>query len=348
MTLGSDLEIPRKVDLGGGRALVYHAPEGVLVAGMGGSAISGDLCRDSLEPRISVPFWISRDYSLPSFVDRHFLVLASSYSGNTEETLSAYVTAIERGCMVISLSSGGRLEEFSRNLGIPHLHLPSGMLPRVALPFMLIPILTVLNKVGVIPPVEDDVKRASESLRGILSRNSVEIPLVDNSAKKLAAELSGYIPVVYGWRHLSSAAYRLMTDFQENSKVPAKSAVLPEANHNEILGWQAPKKLTALLAVILLRDREEPTEITARIEATRNLILRKRAGKILEILAEGETNLQKSLSTVYKGLITSYYLAIANRVDPWETMVIDLLKKELEIRLKTKNEVSARIERLKP
>jgi len=315
---------------------------------MGGSAISGDLSRDALGPKISVPFWACRDYSLPPFADRDFLVLASSYSGNTEETLSAYATALERGCAVISLSSGGMLEEFSRSLGIPHLHLPSGMLPRVALPFMLIPILTILNKLGVIPPVEEDVIRTSETLKAILHLNSVETPTVDNSAKKLAVELSGYIPVVYGWRHLSSAAYRLMTDFQENSKVPAKSAVLPEANHNEILGWQASKNLTAIFAVILLRDREEPTEITARIEATRNLILRKRAGKILEMLAEGETNLQKSLSTVYKGLITSYYLAIANRVDPWETGVIDLLKRELEIRLKTKDEVSARIERLKP
>jgi glucose/mannose-6-phosphate isomerase len=348
LTIGRDLEVPRQVALGGGRSLVYHAPRGVLVVGMGGSAISGDLARDALGDRFSVPLFVSRDYSLPPFADRDFLVLASSYSGNTEETLSAYVDAVERGCMVISLSSGGKLEEFSRTLGIPHLHLPSGMLPRTALPFMLIPILTVLNKLEVIPPVEEDVMHASEVLRDILSRNSVGIPTADNSAKKLAVELVGYVPVVYGWGYLSSAAYRVMTDFQENSKVPAKSALLPEADHNEVLGWQAPKNLTALFAVILLRDRGEPKEMKARIEATRDLILKERAGKILEMSAEGETNLQKSLSTVYKGLITSYYLAIANRVDPWKTGAIDLLKKELEIRLKTRDEISTRVEGLKP
>lgn len=347
LALCRDLEIPKEVRINKKLSVNYQKPKDVVVAGMGGSAIGGDLLRSWLRDRFPTPIDVSREYHLPKYAGSGTLVMAISYSGNTEETLNAFVEAVERGCMTFSVSSGGLLEEFNHALGLPHLRIPSAYPPRSAVPYLFFPMAMALLKLGVLTPFDDEV---SESIR-ILKILREEIRTANltekNPSKKLALALEGLIPMVCGFGPYEAVAIRIKTQFNENGKTPAKAEFFPELNHNETLGWSGLKKLTKNFGVVLIRSDDEPSEIRTRIEVTRSLVLNEGAGKVLEIWARGSEKLSKMLSVMYIGDFASVYLGILYGIDPTPIPIIDELKKQLESKLSKTAELKDRVRKLK-
>jgi glucose/mannose-6-phosphate isomerase len=324
----------------------YGKPRHIVVVGMGGSAIGGEILRDWLLDELPIPIEVCRDYSLPAYANEDTLVFAISCSGKTEETLSAFVDAVKRGCKIITItSSGGHLLSFSEKLGVPHVTVPSELPSRVTLPYLFFPLPILLEKLGILQSREKEIQETIQSLKKLGRENALETPTIENPSKKLALEIGETIPVVYGFRQYSAIARRLKTQFNENSKVPSKHDVFPELNHNEIVGWEASEPVTKRFSVLLIRDREEPPEIRHRIEATKSLVLHK-AQKVLEVYARGESKLARIFSVLFVGDLASVYLAILRKADPTPVETITKLKEEMRKRFnmieKLKKEVWSR------
>jgi glucose/mannose-6-phosphate isomerase len=302
----------------------------ILFLGMGGSAIGGSLIKDWAYSKSLVPIEVCRDYVVPAYVDNRTLVFAVSYSGDTEETLSAFSQALDKGCFGFGLSSGGFLEKLCAKRGIPWIKVPEGFQPRAALPYLFIPPLIILEKLGVIEGVKNDVRKAVEVLIQVRENIKASTPIERNLAKKLASQIFGTFPLIIGFREFSNVAYRFKDQLNENSKILSKFEVLPELNHNEVVGWEGiSPELAKLISVIFIRDADEPLEIKTRIEVTKKIMNRK-TNCIYEVRALGGTKLAKMLSTIYVCDFISFYLAILNRKDPTPVRVIVEMKDELE------------------
>ena len=310
-------------------AISYAKPQAIVIAGMGGSAISGELLKDWVRNKITVPIEVSREYSLPAYANKNTLVLVTSYSGETEESLSAFLDATKRKCMTVCISSGGTLQEFAGKLGVPHLCVPAGMAPRATLPYLFMPLPILLEKIGLVSDVAPEISQTINTLKRVSAVNSPEKPLKNNFSKSLASNICGTVPVVYGFGFYRAVAQRLKTQFNENSKVPAKWEVFPELNHNEIVGWEQHGKLTKSFSAILIRDKAEPAEVRSRIEITKAL-MQPAVSKTLEVWAQGEGALAKMLSTICIGDFTSVYLAILRKIDPTPVKSIALLKEQMQ------------------
>ena len=310
-------------------AISYPKPQTIIVAGMGGSAIGGELVKDWARDRIAIPIEINREYSLPAYVNKNTLVFVVSYSGETEESLSVFLDAVKRRCMTICISSGGRLLEFAEKLNAPHLRIPSGMPPRAALPYLFLPIPIVLEKIGLVSDIQAEISEALRILKRVSVENSPEKPLSDNFCKKLASDINETVPVIYGFGIYRAVAQRFKQQFNENSKVPSKWEFFPELNHNEVVGWEAAEKLAKHFSVILIRDRDEPDEIRRRIEATKELLC-EMSVKVFEVWSMGKSRLAKMLSTICIGDFTSIYLAVLRGIDPTPVKTITLLKEKVK------------------
>jgi glucose/mannose-6-phosphate isomerase len=307
----------------------YPKPQTIIVAGMGGSAIGGELVKDWARDRIAVPMEICREYSLPAYADKNTLVVVVSYSGETEETLSVFLNAIKRRCMMFCISSGGVLQEFAEKLSVPHLLVPSGMAPRASLPYLFMPLPVLLEKIGLVSDVTSEISETVKALKLVSDTNSPEKPVDKNFAKKLAASISGTIPVVYGFESYCAVAHRLKTQFNENSKVPAKWECFSELDHNEIVGWEAANDLAKRFSVIFIRDDGESEAMRTRIDATQEL-MRKESLKTYEIKSIGKSSMAKMSSVICTGDFTSVYLAILRGIDPTPVKSIASLKEKLK------------------
>ena len=317
--LGEDLAIPEGFS---------QEVTKVVVCGLGGSAIGGDILKTLLSEKLELPIWVNRSYTLPRMVDKKTLVFIVSYSGNTEETLSAYKETIKRESLAISICSGGKLRELSKKDKIPCLVVPPGMPPRTTVGYLFISMLKILERLRGID--EGDYDELFRVLSEIRDRFAPEAPLSKNSAKSLSQELAGKIPLIYGVEGLTDvAAHRLKTQFNENSKILAFWDVFPELNHNEIVPWEDEGKTDfGQFYPIFIRDKEEGKRIKKRIEITQSIMREKT--KYTEIWTEGKNPLTRVLSAIYIGDWLSFYLAILQGVDPTPVKMIDLLKKELE------------------
>ena len=329
IALAGRFRLPEKAHISKSRQIVYRKPRNVIIAGMGGSAIGGDLLHDWLLSRVAVPVEVCREYYLPAYADEETLVFVVSYSGDTEETLSALLDAVNRKCMVIAIASGGTLISFARRLHLPYITMPSGLQPRVAVPYLFFPLAVAVEKIGLVSGIEEELEETPKVLKALAEENASAVPMRENPAKKLAWELRSTIPVVYGFRQYRAVAVRFKSELNENSKIPAKWENFPELNHNDIVGWEATSKLTKKFTVVLIRDEDEPPEISNRIEATKKLSLPK-ARKVLEINTRGKTTLAKMFSVLFLGDITSVYLAILLGVDPAPVKIITAMKKEMQ------------------
>jgi glucose/mannose-6-phosphate isomerase len=310
-------------------ALDYSKPKSIIVSGMGGSAIGGELLKDWARETVNVPLEVCRDYCLPAYADKSTLVFVVSYSGETEETLSSFLDAVKRKCMIITLSSGGALNEFAEKLGLPSISVPKGMSPRATLPYLFIPTPVIMEKLGLVSEVSSELAEAKQVLDQISSMNSPQTPTGTNPAKKLAVNVKGTMPVVYGFGFYRAVAQRFKTQFNENSKNPAKWEYFSELDHNEIVGWEEPGDLVKCSSVILIRDDNEPPEMRERIEVTKEL-MKQNGLKILEVSATGGGRIAKMLSVICMGDFASVYLAILKGVDPTPVRTIDLLKSRIE------------------
>jgi len=320
-------------------------PKNIIIAGMGGSAIGGEILQDWLREELPIPVEVCKDYVLPAYANEDTLFFANSYSGNTEETLTAFVEAIRRKCIAITITSGGYLLSFSKKLQLPHVAIPSQLPSRVAIPYLFFPLPVLLERMGILSSREEDIEETIQILKKVGEENSPEIPTENNMAKKQALELVKTIPIIYGFRQYGAIARRLKTQFNENSKVLSKYDVFPELNHNETVGWEAPEALTKNYSVILIQDPNEPPEIRHRIEATKSLALHK-AKKILEIHAKGDGKLAKMFSVLRVGDFASVYLAILQRVDPTPVKIIDRIKVEMKKGFDMTEKLQAEIQKL--
>lgn len=299
----------------------------VVVCGMGGSAIGGDFLRSLFEAQGSVPCSVCRDYSLPSFAGPDTLLIACSYSGNTEETLSALRQGIKRDCSAVAVTSGGEVAEICRQHGFVHVLVPSGRPPRMALGYLLVPLVVIAQKLGYIP--EQDFAEAFSELGRCLERWGMDQPLTTNPAKNLAAYLFGRVPLIYGlggWQGV--VAQRWKGQINENAKVMAFWHAFPELNHNEIMGWTlADRQNVAHWATVFLESGDESIRMQTRAKVTREIIRDKT--ETFTVTASGEGLLTQMLSLTYCADFVSLYLAALNGVDPEQIASINTLKKAL-------------------
>ena len=305
--------------------------ESVLVLGMGGSGISGNVVHAILEDRLRVPFEVLKSYGpLPEWVGRNTLVFAVSYSGSTEETIAAFTDAHDRGSRAVAVSSGGALAEMAREYGVAHVAIPSGLQPRASLGYLALPILAVLGRIGIVPDLHEDVDEAEEVLTALQARCHRDRPTRDNPAKHLAEAIYGRIPVVYGGHGATAvAAERFKCDLNEYSKTPAFWNRFPELNHNEIVGWSQFADITKQSFMgVWLRDKEEHPRVTLRFEITKRLIGDK-LGALVEVPSEGHSATARLLSHILVTQLASIYLGLAYGIDPGPIEVIQQLKKEL-------------------
>ncbi len=316
----------------GRRADVTVSGEGVtsiVVLGMGGSAIGGELASGLLASELRVPMEVVRGYAVPAYVGPDTLVLVSSYSGNTEETLSAYDAATERDGRIVCSTTGGEVARLASERGHDRVTIPGGLPPRAALAYSLVPTLVILARLGFTgdpgAQVDDAISVTEETVRLC----GLDVPADGNPAKELASWFAGRVPVVYGTAPMTSVvATRWAGQISENSKTVAHVNELPEMNHNEIVGWSGPGAFAGEGRVVFLRDCDDHPRVVHRIEITRDEIARAGA-EVREVRSSGETRLGRLLSLVGMGDFTSFYLAMLAGVDPSPVAPIDRLKKSL-------------------
>lgn len=303
----------------------FNGMDKIVISGMGGSAIGGDIVREYVEASSSIPIFVNRNYTLPKYVNKNTLLIMVSYSGDTEETLNVYREARKVGVKMIGLSSNGRLSEICGKEKIPFILIPSGYSPRAALPYLFLPVLIILEKMKII---SDQDKPIGETLN-ILKDMSDELSIVGkNMAFDLAEKCVGGIPVICSSQNFSSLALRWKTQINENSKSPAYAQFFPELNHNEIVGWEGDAIIEKGLKFIFLKTAFEHPRNNLRMEITRNILKQKNVCAN-EISGRGDELLSQMISIIYFGDWVSFYLAVLNKVDPTQVQIITFLKNEL-------------------
>jgi glucose/mannose-6-phosphate isomerase len=311
--------VPRVPGLDGVSAVVF--------CGMGGSAVAGDVLKQTFRDRLGVPVDVNRSGLLPAFAGPGTLVVVSSYSGNTSETLSAYREAVERGCRVLAITSGGELERSCAERGLPVVPVPGGGQPRAALGHLTFAMLGALETAGLLPRLDAEVDATVTALERAAAAMGPEVPTSANEAKRLADWIADRVPVVWGAEGIAAvAAMRWKTQLNENGKVPAWHAAMSELDHNEIVGWLEP--FGAGHALVTLRHDDEDDEIAARFPLSVDIVAS--AGlEMREVAVRGEPRLATLFSLVAVGDFTSCYVGLRRGEDPTPVAAIEGLKAAL-------------------
>jgi len=300
----------------------------IIVTGLGGSAIGGDLLRVFCGPLLPVPVIVNRDYTLPRYAGEDTLVFAVSYSGNTEETLSAYDEAKSRGAAVVAVTTGGKLGAKAEADGFPVVRVPQGIAPRSATGYLFIPLLGVLERMGLLEGMQSEVEGLVAHLQKLREQYGPANPADANPAKDLAGKLYRRLPVVWGASGTTEvAAMRWKGQINENAKAPAYWNVFPELNHNEIVGLEQAENVLGLAWFVFLRDPADHPRVKTRMDITRQLL--SRAAGCTEVAASGPNRLARIYSLIYLGDYTSLYLAALCGINPGPVKVIDFLKTAL-------------------
>jgi glucose/mannose-6-phosphate isomerase len=291
---------------------------GLMVCGMGGSAIGGDLAAAALGSRLANPLTVIRGYGLPVWTPTDRTVLCSSYSGNTEEVLGCYEAAEALGVQRVVATTGGALAEAARRDGVPVIGLPAGLQPRAAVGYMFTVAAEVASLCG-----SDTIRMEIDSSAAHLVAQREQLA---ERAAALAAELEGTLPAIYGSGLTAPVAYRWKCQLNENAKMPALFHVLPELDHNEILGWEGAS--VHRMAAVFLEDRDQHPRERHRIQLTAGLVER-HAERVVRVETEGDSRTERLLWAVMLGDLLSLHLAVQRRVDPSSTDTIEQLKDEL-------------------
>jgi glucose/mannose-6-phosphate isomerase len=307
-------------------ALSIARPTLVVLAGMGGSAAGAELIAGCADARLDVPIIVHRGYGLPAVAGKRTLVIASSYSGNTEEVLSAAETALERDVPIVMLTAGGRLEALAAGRRRPQVKLPDGLMPRMALGYLFFPALRVLAAAGLAVASDAEIAEALEVVTALAAELAPSREAAQNEAKRLALAIGARLPAFYGGPSTGGVAYRWKTEVEENAKRFAIAGALPEMNHNELEAWRAPA--AAGMQAVFLRDVDEPPAIAKRFGILRALITAA-SGDISECRARGAGRPARLLGLAYLGAWTSYYLAVSRDTDPWPIPALDEMKRRL-------------------
>lgn len=297
----------------------------IIVTGLGGSAISGDLMLNFLQNEIALPLQVNRNYSLPNYVDESTLLLASSYSGNTEETISVLNEALKRKCQIICLTTGGTIKEIADREKLPTVLLQKGFQPRYSLGLSFFSLLKVLQTLRLVTTSQEIFDKTIL----LWKKRGEEFSSENNYPFQVAEKLVGFLPVIYSTADLTSAVgNRFKCQINENSKMHAFHNAFPELNHNEIIGWETYDERVAKLKAIFIEETTTHPQIKKRFAITSELLTK--AGVEIISLSSGETLFQERLlDLIYLTDWISYYLAIQRGKDPSEIDYIHLLKKRL-------------------
>jgi glucose/mannose-6-phosphate isomerase len=291
---------------------------GVVICGMGGSAIGADLAAAAIGLRATAPITTMRGYELPAWVGADTLVVCASYSGNTEETLHCFEQAGAAGAPRVVVTTGGKLAAGARAAGdVPVIGVPSGMQPRAAVVYMTVTALQCAELAGAAPSLRSEIAEAAAVTR--------ELAADHEQAKEIAQTLVGRIPVVYGGRTTTAAARRWRSQFNENAKLPAFYGDLPEAHHNEVVGWHYAGDT---LYGVVLETKQEHERMARRFDVTAE-VMQAAGFPALRVEGRGESALAQVMSLVMLGDLTSVYLAVLRGVDPTPVQEIEGLKQRL-------------------
>jgi len=307
----------------------WDSRAGLVVAGMGGSAIGGDLARVALGDHASRPIFTARDYGLPGWTTPDTTVLCASYSGNTEETLACYESAGALGARRTVVTTGGKLAEMARADGVPVIPLPGGFQPRAAVAYMTVAALEVAAISGAGPRLTSEIDVAASHTEQLVAEWGPDAP-EDSLAKEIARGLYGTTPVIAGAGLTTPIAYRWKTQINENAKQPAFNHELPELDHNELVGWDGAQDVGRFSAVFL-DDSDAHPRVKARMDLTEQLISGNAAASF-RLETRGQTSIERVISLVLLGDLVSIYLATLRGVDPRPVALIDELKEELSKR----------------
>lgn len=296
-----------------------HPIRNVLVTGLGGSGIGGTIVAQVMEKHMGVPLLVNKDYFLPNFVDQHTLVIVSSYSGNTEETLQALDAALAKGAKITCVTSGGKIGAIAKEKGLDVVTIPGGMPPRACFGYSFTQLPYILQYHGLI---NDGFRTDLSACISLLDQQEEKIK---KEAFSLAESLIGKLPIIYCEARYEGVAVRFRQQINENSKMLCWHHVLPEMNHNELVGWteQHPEAV-----VLMLRCEDDYYRTQKRMEITSDVV-KKYGARYIEMPAMGETQLQRSLYLLHLGDWVSWYIAEIKNIDATEVRVIDYLKNEL-------------------
>jgi len=291
----------------------------ILISGLGGSGIGGTIVSQLLENESGIPISVNKTYSIPNYVDEQSLVIISSYSGNTEETLSAMKQAISQGAEVACITSGGEVLEIAQNNDFNHIIIPGGMPPRACFGFSFTQLFYILHHYKIIG---DSFKAQIKA--GIIMLEKYEEEIKDE-ALSLAQSILNKTPVIYTSASYEGVGIRLRQQINENSKLLCWHQVFPEMNHNELVGWKGGDEN---LAVLILRNNSDYSRTQKRMEICKE-IFSKYTNTILEVFSKGDSEIERTLYLIHLGDWISWFLSEKNDVDAMEIEVINYLKSEL-------------------
>lgn len=301
----------------------------IIINGLGGSAIGGDLLRSYIANEISVPVYINRNYTLPAFAKKDTLAIISSYSGNTEETVSAFKEALAKKCQIICITSGGTVEKLAKKNGCLLVKIPGGLQPRCALGYSFFTLLILFTKLGFIGDKSADINDVIINLEQALMEYT-NTAFAENEALRIAAMLKDKLPVIYSSVDvLDVVNLRWRGQISENAKILAYGNLYPEMNHNELVGWKLNEDILKKIVVIYLEDVNDNKRIKMRMKITEK-VYKKYAANILHLNSDCKSGLGRIFDLIYLGDWVSYYLAILNEVNPTPVDAISYLKNELE------------------
>lgn len=306
------IEIGRKtkLDFGGKRFA------NVVISGLGGSGIGGTIVSEIVSEEATAPILVNKDYFLPAFVNENTLVIISSYSGNTEETVNAMLQAIEKRATVVSVTAGGKVVEIAQKNNLPYILIPGGMPPRSCLGYSLTQLFFVLNAAGIIS------NRFEKELEKSVALLNKEEERIKKLAQRVAKKLYKKTPIIYSGAGFEGVSVRFRQQVNENAKMLCWHNVIPEMNHNELVGWVDKNKK---LGVVIFRNTSDYARTQNRIENNKEVI----AGctsTIIELYSKGKSKLENSIYLIHIGDWISFYMAQLRNVDATEVNVIDRLK----------------------
>ena len=309
-----------KIDLSQFKKEKYSS---IVFCGLGGSAISGDLLCDYLSDELTIPFTVVRGYNLPAHVNESTLVIISSYSGNTEETISCFEQALKMNSKIIVISSGGKIGDIAATKKNPVVNIHGGFQPRYALGLSFFSLLKIMQELG-IASEESNVKKIIE----LWKRRGEEYSSDKNQAVQIAGEIVGFIPVIYSAEFLSSTGYRLKCQLNENSKLHAFHNSLPEMNHNEIIGWESYKEKQFHTKVIYLIDKEYHSQNKKRFDTLREMLAEQKID-VLSLSSDKETKKVRIMDLIFLADWISFYVSVLRGFDPSEIDFIHRMKQRL-------------------
>jgi glucose/mannose-6-phosphate isomerase len=297
----------------------YKGIKNIIVSGMGGSGIGGSLVYDWVKNEFKVPFIVNKSYTLPSFANKNTLVVISSYSGNTEETLSVLNQAIAKECNILIISTGGQCVEIAKKYNLPCVIIPGGQSPRASIGYSFIQLIFALVQNRIIN------KKIFVKIDKSIKQIDKEEEKIQKIAKGIAEKIFNKIPIIYSSDAYEATAVRLKQQINENSKQYCWNNTIPEMNHNEIVGW---RESIDKIAVLIFRNEDDDFRVANRINISK-ITFAKFSDEIIEIQSKGKSNVERSIYLIHLGDWLSFYLSELRNFDPIEVDVIDDLKNKL-------------------